>query len=113
MFKKLHHNEWLVLFLTMGIWGIAFSSAVAQDQVIILGYTVPSLCLFTNLFGTECLGCGLTRSVVLAVHGKLLLSVKMHLMGIPILLVLTFLSGKYLKILLNHFRKEESEMKFE
>ena len=113
MFKKLHINEWLVLFLTTGIWSIAFSSTASQDEVIIWGYTLPSLCIVINLFGIECLGCGLTRSVVLAVNGEIIPSAKMHLMGIPTLLILTFLSGKYIKILLNHFRKEETEIKFE
>jgi hypothetical protein len=33
--------------------------------------SVPSVCLFKNLFGFECFGCGMTRALSAASHGNL------------------------------------------
>ena len=30
----------------------------------------PTVCLFKNLFGIECLGCGMTRAISSALHGR-------------------------------------------
>ena len=30
---------------------------------------VPSVCVFRNALGVECLGCGMTRALALAMHG--------------------------------------------
>ena len=51
------------------------------------GWEVPPVCLFTNLFGVECLGCGLTRSFTYMGHGDLHAAVDLHLFG-PVLYVL-------------------------
>jgi len=31
--------------------------------------SLPTVCLFRNLFGIECLGCGMTRALWSALHG--------------------------------------------
>ena len=32
--------------------------------------SMPSVCLFRNLFHVECLGCGMTRALAAAAHGN-------------------------------------------
>jgi hypothetical protein len=32
--------------------------------------TFPTVCLFKNLFGVECFGCGMTRAVSSVLHGE-------------------------------------------
>ncbi len=50
------------------------------------GITLPSVCIFLNTTGLPCPGCGLTRSIVAAAHGKLGLSFSYHRLGPLILL---------------------------
>ena len=40
--------------------------------------TWPALCLFRRLWGWECLGCGLTRALCLALHGDLAAALSMN-----------------------------------
>ena len=47
-----------------------------------LGVTLPTLCWFKLTTGLPCAGCGLTRSVVLLMHGGLRASLAMHPFGI-------------------------------
>jgi hypothetical protein len=32
---------------------------------------LPAVCLFRNLFGFECFGCGMTRALASALHGEI------------------------------------------
>ena len=47
-----------------------------------LGVTLPTLCWFKLMTGLPCAGCGLTRSVVLLMHGGVRASLAMHPFGI-------------------------------
>ena len=44
-----------------------------------------SICLFNNLTGLECPGCGLTRSILYLTHGELNNSINLNLMGLPLM----------------------------
>lgn len=44
-------------------------------------FPLPTACLSRNLFGIECPGCGLTRSIVYLVHGEWSASWQMHRLG--------------------------------
>ncbi len=52
---------------------ILLSIVMSADPEVarIFGWDVPPMCLFVNLFGTECWGCGLTRSFIFTAHGDL------------------------------------------
>jgi len=91
MFKTISIHSLVIIVLTLGIWVIGFFSEVQnQETVVIWGYPIPPLCLYTNLFDINCWGCGLTRSVVYASQGKLQQSFHMHPFGGLILLILTY-----------------------
>lgn len=45
-------------------------------------FQLPGICTFRGLTGIPCPGCGLLRSVVFAVHGKLGKSLEYHRLGI-------------------------------
>ena len=47
-----------------------------------LGFTLPTVCVFKLTTGLPCAGCGLTRSVVLLMHGSLGASFAMHPFGV-------------------------------
>lgn len=108
LFRKLHINEWAVIILTIGIW--IYAIPTTQKEVV-WGHTAPTYCLYRNIFGAPCLGCGLSRSVILALQGHIQLSFKMHPLGIPIFALLHFLSFKYLKILLQALRNDKDQIK--
>jgi hypothetical protein len=52
-------------------------------------FPFPGTCIFNRATGLPCPGCGLTRSIVSAVHGDMKTSFKYHRMGI---LVLSYIS---------------------
>lgn len=61
-----------------GVSGLAFG-AVLPPAWVMAG---PQLCVFKLLAGLPCPGCGLTRSVVLALHGDLSGSLYFHPFGV-------------------------------
>lgn len=46
------------------------------------GFLIPDVCVFKNLTGLPCPGCGLTRSMTAAVHGDFFLSWRFHRLGL-------------------------------
>lgn len=56
-----------------------------SDSVLTLfGWEVPPLCLWNNLTGIDCPGCGLTRSFTWMGHGDVVASFDRHRLG-PVL----------------------------
>jgi hypothetical protein len=55
------------------------------DAITIGRFTVPTLCTFRQATGVPCPGCGLTRSVVAAVHGDWGSSYTYHHLGLIVL----------------------------
>jgi hypothetical protein len=56
------------------------------DFIKVGPWTLPSVCTFRQMTGIPCPGCGLTRSIVAAVHGDWIASYAYHRLG-PIVLV--------------------------
>jgi Protein of unknown function (DUF2752) len=85
--KKLNSD----LVIAISCTGILLASAVcnvASGSVNLAGVALPPVCAFKLLTSWDCPGCGLTRSLVLAIHGHFRESYFMHLWGIPMLLIL-------------------------
>ena len=83
-----HHLFHAVFFSAVLMFAI-FSS-VNFGRVTLFGYTIPSLCMFHNLTGFDCPGCGITRSFIFALHGQWYNSYLMHLWGIPLAAIVVF-----------------------
>jgi hypothetical protein len=39
---------------------------------------LPAVCLFRNVFGMECFGCGMTRALAAALHGDIAKAMQMN-----------------------------------
>lgn len=63
-------------------------AAIVLAGTLVLAYTGlhGPLCYFRFLTGLPCPGCGLTRSLESLWHGRLLLSIRYHPLGIPFFL---------------------------
>jgi hypothetical protein len=51
----------------------------------LFGWALPSTCWFRLLTGWPCAGCGMTRAVVLALHGELRAAWQTHPFALPLL----------------------------
>jgi hypothetical protein len=51
-------------------------------------WTLPSVCTFRQITGIPCPGCGLTRSIVAAIHGDWSASYTYHRLGLVVVLYL-------------------------
>ena len=52
------------------------------EAVELWGHKIPPMCLFRRLTGRPCPGCGITRAVILAVHGRIKQSLEVHPSGV-------------------------------
>jgi hypothetical protein len=59
------------LILALLVLGLAAILEPHPDVVKLFGWDVPSMCMFRNLTGHSCPGCGLTRSFSFLAHGDL------------------------------------------
>lgn len=62
----------------VGVAGLAVGAVLPPDWVL----NGPQLCIFRLMSGMPCPGCGLTRAVVLAMHGDLTGSLYYHPLGL-------------------------------
>jgi hypothetical protein len=84
-------NDQLSIALISGFLLAAGSLSSADSKAVeVFGFAIPPLCGFKLLTTWDCPGCGLTRSLVLALHGDWNASYYMHLWGIPLLFLLLF-----------------------
>jgi hypothetical protein len=83
-----HHLFHAVFFSALLM--LAASSSVNFGKVTLFGFTIPSLCMFHNLTGFDCPGCGITRSFIYALHGQWYNSYLMHIWGIPLAAIIVF-----------------------
>jgi hypothetical protein len=70
--------------LLAGFAGAILASVLlgpGEEGVRVFGVTLPSFCLFRNLTGWRCPGCGLTRSFVFLGHGHPIDALRMHPLG--------------------------------
>jgi hypothetical protein len=58
---------------------------LGETALALGGYCLPTTCSFRLMFGLPCATCGLTRAVVLLLHGRLQESWASHPFGIPAL----------------------------
>ena len=85
--KKIN-PDFLIAMCCSGILLAVSLSGVADGGVKLAGVQLPTVCGFRLLTSWDCPGCGLTRSLVLAIHGEFQEAYFMHLWGIPVLLIL-------------------------
>lgn len=68
----------------LSVVAFAVFAEATSSAIYIFGVQIPPLCPFRLLTGLDCPGCGLTRSVILAFHGRFAGSYMVHLLGIPL-----------------------------
>jgi len=76
------------LVVAVGVLLMAATATVHDGRFVVLpwlDFTLPDLCWWRRLLQIECPGCGLTRSLVCAVHGRWKLAVGFHPGGIVVL----------------------------
>lgn len=83
-------NDLRILFSVLVVLSGGMIVSPSTGLVRLFGYSLPSVCLFQHLTGLDCPGCGLTRSLIFALHGQFYQSYLMHLWGIPAAIVLLF-----------------------
>lgn len=65
------------------IGALFLSPPEAGEEHLTIGpLTIPETCMFKNLTGIPCPGCGLTRSMVAAAHGNMRQSFHYHRLGL-------------------------------
>ena len=88
--KKSRRNALAIGFVSAGILLGAWISSASRESVKVFGIGIPGLCPFKILTTFDCPGCGLTRSLIFAIHGRWAESYQMHIWGIPLLFILLF-----------------------
>ena len=84
-------NQHLVIALISAFILLAARMSVASaESVSVFGLRAPGLCAFKLLTTWDCPGCGLTRSLIHALHGDFNKSYAMHIWGIPLMWILLF-----------------------
>lgn len=84
------NNDLHILLLALVILGGSALVRPSTGPVHLFGLTLPSVCMFQHLTSYDCPGCGLTRSLIFALHGQFYQSYLMHLWGIPTAILLLF-----------------------
>ncbi len=78
-------SHWVVLFFCIGILvgGVLLSPPRPGSPYLHFGHIpIPDTCSFRNLTGLPCPGCGLTRSIVEAMHDNFQASLTYHRLGL-------------------------------
>lgn len=79
---KLAYKEHFVIFFVCFV--ILFACVVltpSPSVVYLQGVPLPELCIMKRFLSVECLGCGLTRSVIYTAHGNISLGFELHKFG--------------------------------
>ncbi len=72
----------LVMIIVCAAIVVASIVLTPSDSVVTLfGWELPGLCVFKNLTGMDCPGCGLTRSFTFMGHGDLRRAFDLHWLG--------------------------------
>ena len=58
------------------------SATVVGERIELFGRVLPETCLYKQLHGGPCAGCGMTRSLVLAAQGRWADSLRRHASGV-------------------------------
>ena len=90
MALKRLNDQILIVFISGFILAAGWLSSASSERVQLLGVGIPTLCGFKLITTWDCPGCGLTRSLILALHGNWIASYWMHIWGIPLMFLLFF-----------------------
>lgn len=82
--SRLTLGDRVMIALPVVVIAIAASMTATTEVVSWFGYEIPVVCVFRRLTGLSCLGCGLTRSFVLLVHGAWLDAFRANPVGPPL-----------------------------
>ena len=74
-------HEGVLLFLCFTVVSLSVVLTPSASSVSFAGFEIPAVCAFRQIFGTDCLGCGLTRSFVFMGHGKIGAAFEAHILG--------------------------------
>jgi len=85
--KKLNPDLLLGLVST-GILAVSSISHASDAAVTLGGIALPPVCGFKLLTSWDCPGCGLTRSLIFALHGHFQEAYYLHIWGIPLMIIL-------------------------
>ena len=84
------HLPWLLLGIAVPL--LATLLVVIDGERVgfffLPDYPFPPLCSMRSLFGVDCPGCGLTRSVIHLVHGRVAQSLAVHHLGWLLFLII-------------------------
>ncbi len=75
----------VILIICSGILAAALIITPTKNESSYLkigSIPLPDTCIFHNLTGLPCPGCGLSRSIVAAAHGEIINSFSHHLLGL-------------------------------
>jgi len=85
LFKRRHNRHREMLFISTTVCLLSFLLAVRPDQKVELfflpGWAAPETCFTRTTFGTDCPGCGLTRSFIYLANGDLPASLAVNRIG--------------------------------
>jgi len=103
--RRIDTSHWRDALIPAAILTACFVASASPNSVSLFGLRIPNTCPFKALTGLDCPGCGITRAMILAVHGRWLDSYFMHLWGIPLLVFflwrfLSAISGTHFPTLL-------------
>jgi hypothetical protein len=82
VYRPLHVALLCIVVAAVGLLCQADVGRSTEDAVVLWGRELPSTCIHRSLTGRDCPGCGLTRSVVLALGGRLAEARAMHPSGL-------------------------------
>src|SRR5262245_43518696 len=88
MKRDVFNTELIIAFVFSFVVFVAFLAQADATQISLFGIRLPSVCLFRRITGLQCPGCGLSRAVVLALHGQFYQSFMVHVLGIPTAILL-------------------------
>ena len=74
-------SDWTVFGVAFGIVVFSVLLTPSVESVSLGSYVLPDLCAFRRMTGTDCLGCGLTRSFVYMGHAQWSAAFESHWLG--------------------------------
>lgn len=81
---KFERDQIRMLAVSAGLLTICTVGSASSESIRLLGFELPILCGFRLITSLDCPGCGLTRALILALHGKFYESYLMHIWGLPL-----------------------------
>ena len=67
--------------------GLSMVLTPSSEALTLMGVEIPPMCMWKNLTGSDCLGCGLTRSFTFMGHGRIGEAFELHILG-PVFFVI-------------------------